>query len=215
MLTEAEVQFYEILRPVIADRCRDRDPSHDFHHVQRVVQNASTISLAEGADVSIATTAALLHELVTLPKGHPDSPRSGALCAREARSVLAGTGRTTDWIEAVAYAIEVHPYSLGIVPDTLEARVLQDADRLDALGAIGIARCFATTSEMKRPFFSPQDPFCETREPDDKQWGLDHFYKKLLRIPGTLHTVTALSMAGPRVKFVERFLDQLRRELGV
>jgi uncharacterized protein len=107
----------------------------------------------------------------------------------------------------------VHPFSLGVVPTTIEAKVLQDADRLDAIGAIGIARCFATTSVMKRPFYNPEDPFCAKREPDDKSWGLDHFYRKLLRIQDQLHTETARTMARERTAFMQAFLDQLAREL--
>ena len=98
-------------------------------------------------------------------------------------------------------------------PKTLEAKVLQDADRLDAIGAIGIARCFATSADMKRPFYAPDDPFCRTRAPDDKQWGLDHFYKKLLRIGDGLHTQAARAIAGERIAFMRAFLDQLEREV--
>ena len=84
------------------------------------------------------------------------------------------------------------------MPETIEGKVLQDADRLDAIGAIGIARCFATCAEMRVPFYNPDDPFCGVREPDDKRWGLDHFYRKLLRIPDGLHTATARAIAKDR-----------------
>ena len=88
---------------------------------------------------------------------------------------------------------------------------MQDADRLDAIGAIGIARCFATCAEMKRPFYSPEDPFCESREPDDKQWGVDHFYKKLFKI--SPHTKTAQMLAAERIDFMRTFMKQLAREI--
>jgi uncharacterized protein len=91
--------------------------------------------------------------------------------------------------------------------------VLQDADRLDAIGAIGIARCLATCADMKRPFYAPDDPFCATRAPDDKQWGVDHFYRKLLRIGDGLHTATARALAGERAAFMRAFLEQLAREI--
>ena len=117
-------------------------------------------------------------------------------------------------IEPVCYAIRVHPFSLGVTPETLEAKVLQDADRLDAIGAIGVARCFATCSDMKRPFYDPDDPLCERRAPDDKRWGVDHFYKKLLGIEERMHTATARAMANDRSAFMKLFLKQFGAEVG-
>ncbi|AKU92133.1 metal-dependent phosphohydrolase [Vulgatibacter incomptus] len=189
------------------------DPAHDFAHVLRVVSSAGRIAEAEGADREIATTAALLHELFNHPKGHPESHLSGERCSELALALLIDEGWPVARAEAVAYAIRVHPFSLGVVPVTLEGKVVQDADRLDSIGAIGIARCFATTSTMKRPFYDPEDPFCARREPDDKRWGVDHFYRKLLRIPDVLHTATARRLAAERAGFMERFLEQLGSEL--
>ena len=116
-------------------------------------------------------------------------------------------------IDPIRECIRVHAFSRGLVPETIEGKVLQDADRLDAIGAIGIARCFATCAEMGVPFYQPDDPFCRAREPDDKRWGLDHFYRKLLRIPDGLHTATARAIAGDRIRIMEAFLAQLGREL--
>ena len=169
------------LTAIARARCTD-DPAHDWLHVRRVMTSARAIALAEGADVGVCTTAALLHELFNHPKGHPESHRSGEVCAEHARAVLREHGAPEEFVAAVGYAIAVHPFSLGVTPTTLEARVLQDADRLDALGAIGLARCFATCAAMRRPFYEPDDPFCERRAPDDKLWGLDHVYKKLLKL---------------------------------
>ena len=87
------------------------------------------------------------------------------------------------------------------------------ADRLDAIGAIGVARCMATCADMKRPFYAPEDPFCRSREPDDKQWGIDHFYKKLFRIPERLHTATARALPEERTQAMRAFLAQLEREI--
>ena len=194
-------------------RCTD-DPAHDWLHVRRVVASARAIALAEGADVAVCEAAALLHELFNHPKGHPESHRSGEVCAEHARASLREHGAPEAFVEAVGYAIAVHPFSLGVTPTTLEARVLQDADRLDALGAIGLARCFATCASMRRPFYEVDDPFCERRAPDDKLWGLDHVYKKLLRLRDGMHTATARSLAARRNAVIERFLADLRDELG-
>jgi uncharacterized protein len=117
------------------------------------------------------------------------------------------------YIEQIGYCIRVHSFSRGIVPATLEAKIVQDADRLDAIGAVGVARCFATCAEMRRPFYHPDDPFCAARVPDDKAWGLDHFYRKLLKISDGLHTGTARAMAREREQFLRAFVAQLQREI--
>ena len=194
-------------------RCTD-DPAHDWLHVRRVVANARVIAAADGADAVVCVTAALLHELFNHPKGHPESHRSGEVCAEHARALLREHGAPEGFVEAVAYAIAVHPFSLGVTPTTLEAKVLQDADRLDAIGAIGLARCFATCATMRRPFYEADDPFCERRAPDDKLWGLDHVYKKLLRLKDGMHTATGRALAAKRTAVIERFLEDLRAEIG-
>ena len=195
-----------------ASRTASLDPAHDILHVRRVARNAEVLARAENAQSDIAVAAALLHELFSYPKDHPDSPRSGEVCALRAVDVLGAEGFTPDRIEAVAYCIRVHPFSLGVVPRTLEARVLQDADRLDALGAIGIARVFSTGSAMGRPFYDHGDPFVARRLPDDGRFTLDHFYRKLLRLPDTLHTATARAEAAHRVAYMNGYLDEFRRE---
>jgi len=206
-------EVMEALRTIARDRA-SADSAHDWLHVVRVERNALQIAGAEGADGAIVGAAALLHELVNLPKDHPDSHRSGELCAGQALQVLQAAGVEEATSRRVAQCIRVHGWSAGLAPPDLESAVLQDADRLDAIGAIGVARCFATSQAMRRPFYAPQDPFCEAREPDDKAYAVDHFYRKLLRIPQRLHTATARAMAGDRVAFLEAFLEQVRREIA-
>jgi uncharacterized protein len=201
------------LEAVAAARAQGHGPAHDHLHVRRVAKNARQLARSEGGKESVAVAAALLHELWNYPKAHPESARSGEVCAEHARGVLREEGCEEAFADEVAYAIAVHPFSRGIVPDTVEAKILQDADRLDAIGAIGIARCFATCSEMVRPFYADHDPFCRAREPQDKLWGVDHFYRKLLRIPETLHTETAKRIADERSRFLRQYLEQLEHEI--
>jgi uncharacterized protein len=201
------------LDAVAVSRCAGAEPAHDYLHVKRVASTARAIAEAEGADGFVCVAAALLHELFNHPKGHPESHLSGEVCAEHAAAVLRDQGCPPSRVEAVAYAIRVHPFSRGIVPATLEGKVLQDADRLDSIGAIGIARCFATSAAMKRPLYASVDPFCTAREPDDKAYGLDHFYRKLLRIPEHLHTPTAKRLAAERVPAMRAYLEQLAREI--
>jgi uncharacterized protein len=198
-------------------QARETEPAHDFFHVERVVLNALAIARGEelGRDVvAAAATAALLHELFTLPKNHPDSSRAGDTCAVRARELLEHNDAPAQLVEAASAAIRDHSFSKGVVPEAPVSRVLQDADRLDAIGAIGLARMWATCADMKRPFYAPDDPFCESRAPDDKLWGLDHVFKKLLTIPERLHTEAARAMAAERMVFVNAFVAQLRSELG-
>jgi uncharacterized protein len=195
-------------------RAEGSEPAHDFFHVARVHANAVTLARAEGADEAVCAVAALLHELFTLPKSHPDSSKAGDVCAEHARALLERTGAPPDVTSRACEAIRDHAFSKGVVPGSLEARILQDADRLDALGAIGLARMWATCADMKRPFYAPVDPFCDARAPDDKAWGLDHVFKKLLVVPERLHTAAARKVAAERTAFLHAFLDQLRGELA-
>jgi uncharacterized protein len=192
-------------------RCAAAEPAHDFFHVERVVKNAIVIARGEGANEAIAGTAALLHELFNLPKSHPESSRAGDICAEHARELL--EAERAPFVEPVCAAIRDHAFSKGVVPDALESRVLQDADRLDAIGAIGLARMWATCADMKRPFYAPEDPFCESRAPDDKAWGLDHVFKKLLVVPSRLSFATSRALAEQRIAFIRTYLEQLRQEI--
>lgn len=196
-------------------RSRAAEPAHDFFHVTRVMANAIAIARSEpGANEAACATAALLHELFNLPKDHPDSARAGDLCAEHARALLVREDAPASLVDPVCAAIRDHAFSKGVVPEALESRILQDADRLDALGAIGLARMWATCADMKRPFYSPDDPFCEARVPNDKEWGLDHVFKKLLVIPERLHTDAARELAKPRIAFLYTTLAELRHEIA-
>jgi uncharacterized protein len=203
------------LRDLAHTRSAHNGPAHDFLHVMRVAANVSQIGLAEGANLAVVLPAALLHELFNYPKGHPQSHLSGEVCATQAAEALHEQDCPADLIEPICECIRTHAFSRGLAPATLEGKVLQDADRLDAIGAIGIARCFATCTEMGIPFYHPDDPFCEAREPDDRQWGLDHFYRKLLRIADGFHTKTARSLAADRVRLMKAFLEQLGHEIRI
>lgn len=203
------------LEEVARARAAPADAAHDHLHVLRVTANARRIARGEGADEAICVAAALLHELFNYPKGHPDSARSGEVCAEHARAVLVDEGAAPAFVEAVTYAIRVHPFSLGVVPETLEARVLQDADRLDAIGAIGVARCFATCATMKGAFYDPADPFGLDRPLDDKRFAVDHFARKLFGLADAMHTATGRRLAEERNAFMRAYLDALGREIDL
>ena len=190
------------------------DNAHDLAHIRRVVANAEKILLYESGDREVVSAAAWLHDCVVLPKNHPDRKQASKMAAQKAAVFLESAGFPNSKIEAVSHAIEAHSFSAGIKPKSIEAKIVQDADRLDALGAIGIARCFAVGGQLNRPLYDPDDPFCESRLPDDLRWTIDHFYAKLFKLPETMNTESAKQEAKKRVDFMEIYLEKLSTEIG-
>ncbi len=196
---------------------KQADPAHDFTHILRVYRNARRIGQEEGADMPVLLLAALLHDVGSDKKDNSGDPE------RETKNL--GRQATEDFLDSIGldekrkqevlYAIDVHRYSRGILPVTLEARILQDADRLDALGAVGIARVFLTGGALGREMYHPDDPFCRYREPDDGRWNLDHFYKKLLKLEAGMHTKSARKLAAKRTIVLERYLSDMEAEIGI
>ena len=115
----------------------------------------------------------------------------------------------------IAHAIEAHSFSANIPTETIEARIVQDADRLEAIGAIGIARCFLTGGSMGTPLYEPSDPFARERELDDKRFTLDHFYVKLFKLADTMKTDAGRAEARKRTDYMRDYLQQLGEEIGV
>ena len=191
-----------------------RDSAHDFQHIKRVYKNAEVIGRREGADMKILLPAALLHDLVVYPKASAKTSKSADDSADMAEKLLRSFRYPQDKIDKICYCIRTHSYSKRLVPATLEGKILQDADRLDALGAIGIARTFSVGGSEKRPFYNPDDPFWKSnRELNDREWTLDHFQTKLLKLEDSMHTNTARKMGQERAKFMELFIKELQREL--
>jgi uncharacterized protein len=191
-----------------------RDPAHDFQHIMRVYKNAELIGRREGADMDVLLPAALLHDLVVYPKGSAKTSKSADDSADLAEKWLRSYRYPQARIDKISYCIRTHSYSKRLVPATLEGKILQDADRLDALGAIGIARTFSVGGSENRPFYNPEDPCWKSgRELNDREWTLDHFQTKLLRLKKSMHTKTAREMARERAGFMEFFIRQLQKEI--
>jgi uncharacterized protein len=195
-------------------QCSVADVAHDAHHVERVVRNAHRIGEREGAHMAVVLPAAWLHDIVTVRKDSPERARASTLAAAEAARFLHGIDYPAVLVAEIAHAIEAHSFSAGIEPRTLEAEVVQDADRLEALGAIGIARCFATTGAMARPLYCPDDPFGVARALDDKAYALDHFELKLFRVAETLRTASGRAEGQRRAAFLRAYVAQLRLEIA-
>lgn len=188
------------------------DPSHDFLHIRRVVSMALKLAAEEGADVNVVLPAAYFHDFVNVPKNDPRRAQASRLSAEAAVAYLHSLGYPAQYMPAISHAIAAHSFSAGIPAETIEARVVQDADRLDSLGAIGAARCFTTSALMGRPYYHDGDLFAENRALDDKTYAVDHFFVKLFRVADMLQTETARAEGRRRVAFMKEYLKQLKSE---
>jgi len=192
----------------------DGDSAHDFEHVMRVYKNAKKICEEEKANEKLILSAALLHDIISYPKSDKRSKMSSLESAKKSKQILKKYDFSKEEIAIISDAICDHSFSQNKVPKTLEGKILQDADRLDALGAIGIARVFATGGSLKRPFYNLDDPFCNTRTPDDKIWTVDHFFQKLLKLESLMNTKSGKVEAKRRTMVLKEFLNYLKQELS-
>ncbi|MCX5576991.1 HD domain-containing protein [Kaistia terrae] len=189
------------------------DGSHDVAHLQRVWNNAAAILAKEGGASEIVAAATLLHDCVTVEKNDPMRAQASRLAARKAEAVLAELGWDAARIAAVAHAIEAHSFSAAIRPETLEARILQDADRLDAIGMIGVARCFYIAGRMGSGLYDPADPEANWRPLDDKSFAIDHFENKLFKLAAGFQTQAGAQLAELRQARLRRFYDEFLDEI--
>ncbi|MGI0047014.1 MAG: HD domain-containing protein [Nitrosotalea sp.] len=201
------------LKEYVRKKVEGNDPAHDFEHIMRVYNNAKKLAKTERTEPKLVLVAALLHDIVSYPKSDPRSKNSSVKSAMKAEQILEEYGYTKDEIRIISDAIRDHSFSRDTIPKTLTGKVLQDADRLDAIGAIGIARTFSVGGAEKRRFYNNKDPFCRTRRPDDTRWTLDHFYRKLLLLEKKMNTKSARLEAKRRINTMKQFLDELRHEI--
>ena len=205
-------QFENLFIEKVKTLDRGEDPAHDFLHFNRVVKVAKQLCHSEGARPEVVVPAAWLHDMIVIAKNDPRRSQASRLSAFAASEFLRQIKYPDFLIKDIAHAIEAHSFSANISAETLEAKIVQDADRLDGLGAIGVARCFATAGLMRRSFYSEQDPFCKERLSDDGQFTVDHFYKKLFKIAETLHTGAGRAEGLKRVEVMKRYLSDLQQE---
>jgi uncharacterized protein len=203
-------------------QCRDfitslihADVAHDITHIERVVRVAIQLCHAEQADMRVVLPAAWLHDCVAVAKNHPDRAKASTMAADKACEFLASINYDAQLFEQIHHAIAAHSFSANITVRTVEAQIVQDADRMDALGAIGISRCMKVGGSISRLLYNPDDPFCLHREADDKKYTLDHFFIKLLHIAKSMNTPSAKAEADRRTAYMHDFLTQLKSEIGV
>ncbi len=189
------------------------DPAHDLAHLDRVWTNAQAIA-EDRADLLVLLSACYLHDLINLPKNDPDRHLASRQSAQVSEPILRDLGLDDHRIRAVQHAIEAHSFSANIPPRSTEARILRDADRLDALGAIGIARCFAVSGALGRALYDQDDPFAQERALDDLSFAIDHWKVKLLNLPDDMLTEGGRDLARKRVAQMRGFLEVLAQEVG-
>jgi uncharacterized protein len=191
------------------------DSSHDEGHIVRVVRDALWFS--QDGDVDVIVPSAILHDLVNLPKDSPDrhlaSRYSAVKAISELETATGKVGMTPVIRLKVINAIEAHSWSANIPTLFPEAAAVQDADRIDSLGCIGIARLFATGGAMRRTLFHPTDPLAKKRDLDELTYSLDHYFVKLKHLPDTMKTEIGKREAQRRLKKMETFIEGLIDEL--
>jgi uncharacterized protein len=184
---------------------------HDKSHVERVYNLAVRIAKEENADLDIVKAAALLHDIARAMEDEGKIADHAAEGAKMARKVLEEVNFPKEKIDKVIHCIEAHRFKKGIEAENLEAKILQDADRLDIIGAIGLARVFTRGGWGNMPIYDPTIP------PKEKYDGkslssVNHIYEKILKVKDTINTNTAKEIAEERHRFVEQFLERLFKE---
>jgi len=177
------------------------DAAHDLSHFRRVWATATQLAAGEEVDRLVLLTACYFHDIVSLPKNHPERSRSSMMAAEKTLAILqsAFADFPADRYPAVSHA--------------MEAKIVQDADRLESLGAIGLARVFAVAGALNTILFDAEDPFADRRALDDRKYALDHFQCKLLRLPETMQTDKGKAMAQHNARFLVEFMAKLSAEL--
>lgn len=191
----------EILSRALMEAKVDFPPGHDVEHMFRVMELAIFLYKKYGGDFEKIVLAALLHDIMRTKKNH----------AEESARFVLGILRSTIFAKKahdVAKIIREHSYSSALTPSSIESQILQDADRLDALGAIGVARVFSYGAHKRRPLY-------DISNLKNKETSLGHFYDKILRLPTLMNTDLARRIAERRVEVIRRFIDTMILEISL
>lgn len=210
-LTHWQTRFEAWLR----EHYQHQDSAHDMGHFRRVWHTARRLFADQPVDALAILAACYFHDIVSLAKNHPQRHLSSQMAADKARQILTDDfpDFPTASLSCVTHAIAAHSFSAGMTPETPEARIVQDADRLEALGAIGLARVFAVGGALNLALFDAEDPFADHRALDDRRYALDHFQSKLLRLPDSMQTPQGRLLANEGVAFLVQFMARLSAEI--
>lgn len=205
--------FDQLAARLLDVSANDEDGAHDLSHILRVWRVAKLVQREEGGDLEVLAAAVLLHDCVQVPKDSPMRSKASLLAANESRIRLESLGWEPSRVDTVARAIESHSFSAGVAPSSIEGCILQDADRLDAIGVTGIARCFYTAGRLGSRLYDLADPEARARPLDDARNALDHFPKKLLTLAGNFKTRKGQELAIERHRRLHGFYSAMLSEL--
>lgn len=194
-----------------------QDSAHDLAHITRVRASALAIFAQEGSTGNGAAleAAAILHDLVPIEKNDSRRAMASRLSAQAAAPLLRSVGLDGATVAAAQHAIEAHSWSAGITPSTIEARILRDADRLDAMGAIGVARCISIAGRLGQSLYHPTDPYALHRPLNDTLYCHDHFLVKLYGLADGLLTASAQEEGQRRLVVMQTFWHDLFHDAGI
>jgi len=192
------------------------DASHDIYHFRRVANNAFHIASHYPQDVVdryVLLAGAYFHDVVNVPKDHPKRKQASKFSAEKAAKILREMGFDQAKIPGIEHAILTHSFSAKIEPRTLEAKILQDADRIDSFGTVGILRTLYVAGRLGRSLFHTEDPLAKDRPLDEQRYSLDYLQSKTMVMPKGLKTEAGQIIAGPRVEIVKTFRDLIANEI--
>lgn len=213
MRADAFSPYEQLAETLIPHATQGDDGSHDLAHIHRVFRNAMRIHGQEGGNGTVLAASVLLHDCVAVEKNSPLRAQASRLAAEKASGLLRDLRWEETDILAVAHAILTHSFSANIAPETLEAKILQDADRLDAIGMVGAARCFYIAGRMGSALYDPEDPLAVNRPLDDRRFAIDHFENKLFKLADGFQTQAGRQLAKERHERLQQvltlFLDEI------
>lgn len=213
MLAQSFAPYEALAEKLIPHAAEGDDGSHDLAHIHRVFRNAMRIHVQEGGNGTVLAASVLLHDCVAVEKNSPLRSQASLLAADKASLVLGNLGWAGAHVEAVAHAILTHSFSANIAPETLEAKILQDADRLDAIGMVGAARCFYIAGRLGSALYDPADPLASNRPLDDWRFAIDHFENKLFKLADGFQTEVGRQIARERHERLRQVLDMFLDEI--
>jgi len=190
------------------------ESAHDFDHVLRVLALAEKLARAEGADLEIVRTAALLHDIARADEDTTGGDHA-EMAAERARAILRARGIAPEKIEAIAHAIQAHRFRTNAPPQTLEAKILFDADKLDSIGAVGIARAYQVSGALNQRLWSEvaPDALATRHQRNSNHSAYAEFVVKLSKVRDRLFTASARQIAQERHAYMVDFFARLEKEI--
>lgn len=208
---------------IARQKYQHHDPAHDIDHVLRVLKNVFVISKSEGGDLDILIPAAVFHDIINYPKNDLRRKYSAKESAETAAEILSQiSDYPQEKVKMVSNIIETCSLIKGQDAASFkkqntssrEGMILQDADGLEATGAIEIMRTFSYSGYINRRFYDSSDPFAEHRPLNDLKFAVDHFFTRSLNMIKLMNTRTAKEIAKSRIIFTRQFLYELKREIN-